>query len=449
MSFSQTYARWFKRVLPSPFSLALILTGISILIALLFSKQSPSQLLLSWQDGLWDSALLTFAFQMMMMLVLGHVLALSNSVNRLINRLIKPVQSTAQAALVVCLSTLIVAYLNWGLGLIFGAIMARKMGEHFSAMNKALNYPLIGACGYVGLMVWHGGISGSSLVKVAEEGHLRAIGSNPELPLSIGFDATVFSSMNIIAAVAILIMVPLLARRLAMRSKSDYIPLFKEIKHEQEKQEVIIGAERLDHHGLISKIIGVLLLILAVYIAIRQGGSKLGFITPNYINFSLLGLGLLLHKNVNSFLHAVEDAMAGAAGILIQFPLYFGILALLKAGGLIELFSSFFIAISSPESFPIFTFISAGLVNIFVPSGGGQWAIQGPIILEAATQIGVPLNKAIMALAYGDQITNMLQPFWALPLLSITQLKARQILPYTLLFMLLGSAIFIAALLIF
>jgi short-chain fatty acids transporter len=122
---------------------------------------------------------------------------------------------------------------------------------------------------------------------------------------------------------------------------------------------------------------------------------------------------------------------------------------MIKYSGMIEIISDLFIEISNVQTFPIFTFISAGLVNIFVPSGGGQWAIQGPIIIESATKLGVSIPKSIMALAYGDQITNMLQPFWALPLLGITGLKAKEILPYTLILMLLGGAIFIIGLLIF
>ena len=111
--------------------------------------------------------------------------------------------------------------------------------------------------------------------------------------------------------------------------------------------------------------------------------------------------------------------------------------------------SNFFVSISNETSFPIFTFISAGLINIFVPSGGGQWAIQGPIIIEAASQLGVSISKSIMALAYGDQLTNMLQPFWALPLLGITGLKAKEILPYTLILLIAGTVIFVGGLLIF
>ncbi|MDC1363249.1 TIGR00366 family protein, partial [Flavobacteriaceae bacterium] len=149
-----------------------------------------------------------------------------------------------------------------------------------------------------------------------------------------------------------------------------------------------------------------------------------------------------------NFLHALEEAIKGATGILIQFPLYFGIMGIMRESGMVVDISDFFVSISTTQTLPIFTFISAGLVNIFVPSGGGQWAIQGPIVIESALKLGVGLPKAIMALSYGDQITNMLQPFWALPLLGITKLKAREILPYTLLLMLLGSTVYIVGLLL-
>ena len=156
-----------------------------------------------------------------------------------------------------------------------------------------------------------------------------------------------------------------------------------------------------------------------------------------------------MHKTFINFLRAVDNAIVGSSGILIQFPLYFGIMGIINQSGLTLLMSNFFINISNEITFPIFTFISAGIVNIFVPSGGGQWAIQGPIIVEAATQLGVSIPKSIMALAYGDQLTNMLQPFWALPLLGITGLKAKDILPYTLILFIVGFSIFIFGLLFF
>ena len=124
-------------------------------------------------------------------------------------------------------------------------------------------------------------------------------------------------------------------------------------------------------------------------------------------------------------------------------------MGIMTESGLVDIFASFFVTISNPTTYPIFTMLSGGLVNIFVPSGGGQWAVQGPIIIEAASQLEISFPKAVMALAYGDQITNMLQPFWALPLLGITGLKAKEIFPYCLYILVTGSVVYISALLIF
>ena len=448
MSFTQKYAEWFRRILPSPFSIAILLTLFTLILTLFISDKSPAILLFDWQEGLWSSSLLAFAFQMMLMLVLGHTLALSSFFDKLISWLVKPITTTAKAAAIVTFATIIIAFINWGLGLIFGAILARKLGESFTRKQLPLNYPLIGAAGYVGLMVWHGGLSGSALTKVAESGHLQVISKNASLPEAIYYGDTVFSSMNISAFLLLLVLIPLTFYYLGTRVRSQ-IPEIKTAFINTLENKNLEGAERIDQSQIFSKIIGLLLVGFSAYLALSFEGSSLGFITPNYINLSLLALCLLLHSNFTSFLSAVEDAITGSSGILIQFPLYFGILALMQSGGLIELVSNWFIEVSNTTTLPLFTFFSAGLVNIFVPSGGGQWAIQGPIILEAATKLGVPLPKMILALAYGDQLTNMLQPFWALPLLSITGLKAKDILPYTLVLFLLGFLIFVGVLLLF
>ena len=153
--------------------------------------------------------------------------------------------------------------------------------------------------------------------------------------------------------------------------------------------------------------------------------------------------------SISKYVNAANQAIAGATGILLQFPLYFGILGIMVGSGSIVEISDWFVSMSTTQTFPIFTYISAGIVNVFVPSGGGQWVVQGPIIISAAQNLGVSYPKAIMALAYGDQLTNMIQPFWALPLLGITGLKAKDILPYTLVLFLAGGAIFLAGLLLF
>ncbi|MDA8886531.1 TIGR00366 family protein [Bacteroidia bacterium] len=448
MNFTQKYADWFRHLLPSPFSIAILLTLLTFFISLFVSEKSTSILLLDWQAGLWQSNLLAFAFQMLLMLVLGHALALSTFFDKLISSLVHPIKTTGQAAAIVTISTILVAFLNWGLGLIFGAIIARKIGESFTKNQLPLNYPLIGAAGYVGLMVWHGGLSGSALTKVAENGHIQQIASNSSLPEAIYYGDTVFSAMNMTAFGLLLVLIPVTFYKIGNKSKYA-IPAINSVIISDEKNVNLQGAEHIDHLQILSKTIGALLLGLAIFMAVSIDRPALSFITPNFINFTMLALCLLLHKNFSAFLSAIDDAIKGSSAILIQFPLYFGILALMQSGGLIEIISNWFIAISTTKTLPIFTFFSAGVVNVFVPSGGGQWAIQGPIILDAATKLNVPLSKMILALAYGDQLTNMLQPFWALPLLSITGLKAKDILPYTLILLLIGMGVFMGVLLAF
>ena len=451
------YIQFVRRFLPSPFSIALVLTVLSFVIVFALNISQGigtlSDSLNWWAEGLWTPSLLVFAMQMMLMLVLGHVLALTPAINRLIGKIVNLANTTATAAALVCLSSLIVGLFNWGLGLIFGAILARKMGESFSLKKKPLNYALIGAAGYSALMIWHGGISGSAVIKVAESGNLDTLMSgilNEQqislLPDRIGLEETVFSIKNILTSIAIIICLPLTLFFVGRAGNHSQLLSIHPIatKNPVRTEESIKGAEHLDHSSYPGKIAGVFILALCMELSFGSG-KLLEFFTPNNINLLLLGLCLLLHRNIYSLLHAADNAITGATGILLQFPLYFGIMGLFKSSGIIESFSSYFASISNEQTFPIFTYLSAGIVNVFVPSGGGQWVIQGPILVKAALELNIPLSKSIMALAYGDQITNMLQPFWALPLLGITKLTAKDILPYTLVMFSVGFIIYLVS----
>ena len=191
-----------KKILPSPFSIAVLLTWLTLLLALLLTPNttnSPHFIVLTgyWAKGFWE--LLTFSMQMMLILVLGYVLALTKPVNTLISKLSSKIITTASAAFWVTLLTLIFSLLNWGLGLIFGAVFARKLAESFSERKLKFNYPLIGAAGYSGLIIWHGGFSGSAPLKVAEQGHFLfdKIGVIP-------LNETILSPMNITISIVLL-----------------------------------------------------------------------------------------------------------------------------------------------------------------------------------------------------------------------------------------------------
>lgn len=449
----------FKKYLPSPFTIAILLTLTTLVLALVFTKPIDASIgkytldvLKFWEGGIWNNGLLVFAYQMMLILVLGHVLVLSKPVSNLILKVTQYCTNTATSAAIVSCTTMLVAFFNWGLGLIFGALLARKVAEHAQQKGIPLNYPIIGAAGYVGLMVWHGGISGSAPIKINEDGHIKSIMQSisseevlAKIPNIINYSETIFSWPNLV--IFFIVVCAISATFYVLGKKATPTPINLPVYEMDREERPTTKAEQLDSSKILAIAFGVLILIGFGY---RYVDDILALkITPNLINFLMLGLGILLHGSFKKFINAVGESISDVSGILIQFPLYFGIMGVMKSTGMVTLISDFFVSVSTATTLPIFTFFSAGLVNIFVPSGGGQWVVQGPIVIESALQLGVPLPKAIMALAYGDQITNMLQPFWALPLLGITKLKAKEILPYTLIAMVVGSLIYIAGLLLF
>lgn len=442
-SIAKSYIKWVEKYLPSPFIIALILTAITFLLALLLTGpqlsifESTVQLAGYWQKGFWE--LLAFTMQMVLILLLGHTLALTPIFNKLINKLADSSQNTAQAAFIVSFATILISFLNWGLCVVFGAILSKKIADRFQSKGKAINYGLIAAAGYSGMMAWHGGLSGSAPLKVAEENHFLV-----DKMGSLTISETIFSSMNMSVLVFLLIAIPSICYWIGKKNPDKVLqipanPIEKKpsLNHDAESKKWI------------SKLLSIILLLSAIayiYLQIRTGKN---IIDLNFINFLLLTLSIGLHKNLESFFDAVKNGIHSVVDVIIQFPFYAGIMGIMKYSGLVLIFSEVFVQISNPTTFPLLTFISAAVVNFFVPSGGGQWAVQGPIIMEAALTLGVSPAKIVMALAYGDQITNMLQPFWALPLLGITGLKAKDILPYTSIFFLIGCLLFLGALFIF
>ena len=439
----------FRRLLPSPFSIALLLTLLVIAGAWWLhdpSEAGPFSTALSnmWYRGIWNAAGMVFLVQMMLILILGHVLALSKPVHALMERLLKLCDTPVKAVLITAALAMVMAWINWGLGLIAGAIMARKCAEHLSKLEKPFHYPLLAAAGYTGLMIWHGGMSGSSLIKVAETGHLRSLMEQQAdagiLPEAIALDLTVFNTHNIITCLILATTVLLTLWWLSKRTTLQQYAIRPTQSVNVSNEIDIASAEKLDHARWFAVLIGLGVLYLSISAATR-GTKGMAFLTPNFINACLLGMALIAHRSIFRFSQALQEAIAGGSGILIQFPLYFGIMGLMKESGLVQAMADFFIDVSSPTTLPLMSFMSAGLVNFFVPSGGGQWYVQGPVILQSCMEMGVPLEKGIMSLAYGDQITNMLQPFWALPLLGITRVKARDMIPYTFLLFLVGALV--------
>ncbi|MGB1248405.1 MAG: short-chain fatty acid transporter [Chitinophagales bacterium] len=452
MKFFTTYTDFFRKYFPSPFTIALVLTVFTFGLVLFFT--APSEGILTyvptvgqyWFDGVFNTKLLAFMVQMMLILVFGHIIALSRPFQRLIDFALRFCKDSASAAFTITLLTIIIALFNWGLGLVFGAIFARKIGEHFQQNNKPLNYALIAAAAYSGLMVWHGGLSGSAPLTVAGDSH-SLIAELGVIPMSL----TVFSPMNIVVSILLIVLLPTAMYFIAKKSSAESIPSLPMVKDEGGKQAVF-PAEKLEANQLTGILFGGFLFLLFVYLCVKQvqaTGDFFSVLNLSRTNLLLFSLALIFHQNISSFLKAVENAISDVSGILIQFPLYFGIMGMMQSSGFASQIATVMTVTATEFTLPIYTYISAGIVNIFVPSGGGQWQVQGPIIAETAKITGTSVSKLVMALTYGDQLTNMLQPFWALPILGITGLKAKDILPYTLFLFLLGGFIFLLGLLIF
>lgn len=423
---------------PSTFEIAILLTLIVFFITVFGTNPLDSSLfhysfevLSFWKRGFWD--LLEFTMQMVLILILGHALALSRPVDLVLRKLALMVKSNTQAVLMTGAWAILGGYINWGFGLVLGAIFAKKIGETAKEKSIPINYGLVGASGYLGMLVWHGGMSGSATLKVAESGHFLQ-----ELTGIVSIDKTVFSAFNLWINAVLIFMLVLVLFYLSRKQIYD-------------RQLEIPG----DYGWIIPKgndrlgwWIGTIMLI-----AIGREISSLkdeawSFVDLNFVNFSLLALGLLLNRSLKSYVDNLSYAVKGATDIIIQFPFYAGILGMMKYSGLLVILADDMVARSGPAFFPFLSFWSAAIVNFFIPSGGGQWAIQGPIMMDAALKMGLDIPKMILVFAYGDQVSNMLQPFWALPLLSITGLPAKEIFKYTVYFFFIAALIFSLGILI-
>lgn len=406
----------------TPFDIVLFLTLFCFFIAIIHlnieGKTIREGLVLSlgfWKDGFFS--LLDFTLQMMMILVFGYALAVFEPVHQFLKRISSTPNSQVSSVMFVAFLTMVAGLMNWGFGLIVGALLARFVSKAMDAKGVKVQPALLGAAGYLGMAVWHGGFSGSAPLKVAEEGHF--------LESTIGVvsvDQTIFTSFNLILTVGLLVIFLLTLYGLSGKNDTNAVAIDAE-------DLVPISAGKSGFAGLI---VGVVM-IFAVLVQFVGGSEGFGFgnVNLNWVNFILFATVLIFYRNLSQFTKATLEGLKNSVDIFIQFPFYAGILGLVTFSGLLESVSQFFLNTTNGDVFPVMALTSSAIVNLMVPSGGGQWAVQGPIIMEVSKNLNLDSGKMIMVFAYGDQISNLLQPFWALPLLAITGLSARELLRYT------------------
>jgi short-chain fatty acids transporter len=420
------------RYLPDPFIFVLILTIVAAGAAMLFEGTGPVELVRIWGDGFW--ALLAFSMQMLLVLVTGFILASSPPVKALLARLAGLATTPGSAIVLVSVVSLAASWINWGFGLVVGALFAREV-----ARIVRVDYRLLVAAAYSGFVIWHGGLASSIALTIATPGHF----AESQIGV-IGAGQTIFAAFNLIIVAVLFVVIPLTNWLMTPKPEdSVYVSRAQLGEETTETFTPARPAEHLENSRALMWLVGVPGVIFILdHLIIRGGGLNL-----NIVNYLFLMLGVVLHGTARNLLNALNEAVKGGAGIVIQFPFYAGIMAIMTQSGLAQSMSEWFASISSAATLPFWTFISAGVVNLFVPSGGGQWAVQAPVMLPAAEALGADVVRVAMAVAWGDAWTNLLQPFWALPMLGIAGLKAKDIMGFCLIHLVITGVI-IGALLV-
>ncbi|WP_052664519.1 short-chain fatty acid transporter [Nitriliruptor alkaliphilus] len=484
---AKPFITFVERYYPDPFVFAIGLTFVVFALTLGLTDAGPAESLSAWGAGL--AGLLEFITQISIVLITGHALAHTDPMRRLLGRVASLPRSPNAAYGLVTLVAALASLVNWGFGLVVGALLARQVAMAGRERGLSLHYPLLVASAYAGFVVWHMGYSSSSALFVATPGHALEDRVGGVIPVT----ETIFAPWNIatavVAVVAIVVLMPTLRPRgadatfeIPDAAIADYRETQARMDRElgdgqgdagygvgrgpgsgpardrrgtggpgtdtdvrtHEPEPDLTPAERLDRSRVVSLALG---LALVVYLAYWFGTEGLN-LTLDIVNWTFLALGLLLSRSALHYVKLVTNAARTVGQIILQYPLYAGIMGLMIDTGLVSIIADWFISISTAGTLSFFAFLSGGIVNFFIPSGGGQWAVQGPIFIEAAQTIGTDPSRVVMGVAYGDQWSNMIQPFWTIPLLAVAGLHMRRVLGYTFVVFLVTFVVFTGGLLL-
>ena len=443
-----------RKYLPDPFVFAILLTIVAAVAAMISTGQTPLEVVENWGGGVWS--LLAFSMQMALVLVCGSALADAPVIKKALRKMAALPKTPAAAIVTVTLVSSIACWINWGFGLIVGAIFAKEIARQV----KGVDYRLLIASAYSGFVVWHSGLSASIPLAMATEGPSLVEVSRGAITSAIPISETIFATYNLLIVFAIIVALTVVNTLMHPSADKAFVvdPALLGDAEEIVDKELcgmdggkeckaewkLTPSEKLNNSVILSVIIAVMGLgYLAVRIFVKGGSLDL-----NSVIMLFMFLGIVLHKTPIKYVKAVTSSASSCAGILLQFPFYAGIMGIMTSASaegvsLAGQISEACVAMSNEKTFPLLSFLSAGIVNVFVPSGGGQWAVQAPIMLPAGVQLGVDPSVTGMAIAYGDAWTNLIQPFWALPALAIAKLNAKDIMGYCLIDLFVVGAIVI------
>lgn len=448
-------AEKFRRVIPDSFIFALLLTMLTGILALVIGDNiTPFKVVQAWYRGFWD--LLGFAMQMTLILVTGYAIAISPPASRLIDFLAIRIKTPAMVYLAVVFMGSIFTLISWGL-----IVLTAVLGRELALRVKRVDYRLLAACVYVSFLPWHAGLSGSiPLTLNTPDNFLIKLNV---LTFTIPTSITLGSMMNIICILALLVTLPVLM--LLMRPPENRTQTIQELmEKDSQARQVTIAEEaeglRLPDNNLSdrlnnSSIIQMIICLAGLWFLVHYFATK-GFDTNlDIMNFLFIILGMICHRTPVRYLVAMKRSCGNVSGIVLQFPFYAGIMGIMIYTGLGKAIADGIAGMATVGTFPVISFIIGGILNIFIPSGGGEWAVMGPPVIEAAMSLGAGMSpdelsrflaRVGMAAAYGDACTNMIQPFWTLSFFPVIasgiRMQARDIMGYTFIAMILSAIIF-------
>jgi len=415
-----------RHYLPDAYLFAILLTFLASILALIFTGSGYVKLISAWGIGIYG--IIAFAMQMILILITGHALALTPPIHGFLKWIAGGGTTPIRAGMIVSFVAAICSWINWGFGLIVGGLLALEVAKR----TRKVDYPYLIGAAYSGFVVWHQGLSGSIPLVIATSKHAQNFVEKMTGSI-VPISQSVFPLFNIVPAIIIIFTLPILFAMIHPKEEEMKTISEEELKEltsevpKVSKPENPTLADSIDHSYTINMIFGAMGLSYLVWHFATKGFD----LNLNVVIFIFFIVGVILHGKPINYIKAINIAIKGAGGIALQFPLYGGIQGIMIGTGLAKVIAGWFVAISSYQTFYMLQFFAAGIINMFIPSGGGQWAAQGPITMEAAKMMGIDPVKSAMMVAWGDQWTNMIQPFWALPLLGLAKLSARDIMGYT------------------
>lgn len=443
------FAEKVKKILPDTFIVALIFTIIAIILAIVITGAGPMLIIESWVQGVFDPEILTFALLMIMILTFGYTIGVSPAFVRFFNRLARLIRKPWQVYFFLTLISISLMLINWGLAPVL-AILAVEICKRV----KGVDYRVAIASFYSGLLVWHGGLSSSAALMMATRETAQSFVDRGIIAAIIPVSETLLTTTNFILIASVVIFLPLLVLFLRPRDvddrwdpaiqyekrfgkPGDYISFDGVSKAELKKLPAV---ERLNNSPLMSIFLFALCMIGFLGIMLATGFNLAA------IAFLMLGFGVLLQWRPTRFIETMKVAITGSTEIVILFPLFGGVMGIFANTGLATAFAGGILTLATESTIAWFSFVIAAIVNLFIPSGGAEWLVVGPPVLEATNLLGADPGRTIIGFAYGDALTNLINPFWTLTFLPIVgqlmDIKPRDFMGYTALICLVFFVIF-------